>query len=709
MTRACRWTVVLSLCALVILLTQTPHLQAQGSRRGFSGLRKYSEVTLRDLPGGGHRLNAPRVMPLHVADEESLSKHKRPGGLVIAPGATAVTVPSTVAISDSGFEGISFATAGAIPPDTQIAVGPNHIFEAVNSEVRIWSRPTTSPTVLYDVDLPSFFGVGLFDFFTIVSDPRVVYDPVSDRWFVSCVTLDPYLYYVGDWRIAVSKSNDPTGEYTLYQAQFDGEFPDFPSLGISDDKLAVTGNAFGLPSEQFLGSEFLVANKADLVAGVINPSGTYYGHPQPVDTIQVAKSLSSTSKLYLAAVPADGGSRTLEIWSIDGVPGVGNGDVATTIPLTLQAPLAVPPDAVQPGSVRIMTNDVRLQDLVYRNGQLWMSGDTGCTPAGTGTVRACLHFAQVDTATMTIAQEITYGESGVDYYYPAVTTDAVGNMVSVFTRSSNSEYPSVYTSGHHASDALGTFQSPSLIRAGASAYDANPYDQRWGDYSGIAVDPFDGGATVWLAGQLMGAGGAMNWTTWIAQVSAGPGGCQLPSTPAGLVATAGDMQVALAWNASSGASTYSVKRASTSGGPYTIAADNLTTRAYTDTPLTNGTTYYYVVSASNTCGESANSAQVSATPTAVQPPAAPTNLKATGAKRKVMLTWTQSTSTGITQNRIYRAATSAGPFTAIALIGANTGYTDTQVVSGTTYYYVVTALRGSQESGPSTQASAKAK
>jgi Fibronectin type III domain len=709
MMRAHRWTLAVSLCALVVLLTPNGHLHAQGSRRGFSGFRKYSEVTLRDLPGGARRQNAPRALPLHATDEESLSKHKQPGGLVVAPGATAVAVPSTVQISDSGFEGINFATAGAIPPDTQIAVGPNHVLEAVNLEVRVWSRPTTTPNVLYDTDLASFFGVSIFDFFTIVSDPRVIYDPISDRWFVSCVTLDPYLYLVGDWRIAVSKTNDPTGAYTLYQAEFNGEFPDFPSLGVSDDKLAVTGNAFDLPAMNFLGSEFLVANKADLVAGVSNPASTYYGHPQPVDTIQVTKSLTSTSRLYLAAVPADGGSKTLEIWSIDGVPGVGNGDVATTTPLTLQAPLVVPPDAVEPGSVRIMTNDVRLQDLSYRNGQLWMSGNTGCTPGGDATVRSCLHFAQVDTATMTIAQEITYGESGIDYYYPAVTTDAGGNMVSVFTRSSSSEYPSVYTGGHQSSDAPGTFQSPTIVRAGASAYDASPNDQRWGDYSGIAVDPFDGGASVWLAGQLMGAGGGMNWTTWIAQVSAGAGGCQLPSTPTGLAATAGDTQVALAWNASSGASTYTVKRSTTSGGPYTITVANLTNRTYTDTGLTNGTPYYYVVSASNACGESANSTQVSATPTAVQPPLAPTNLKATGAKKKIMLSWTQSTSTGITQNRIYRSQSSGGPFTAIALIGANTSYTDTQAVSGTTYYYAVTALRGSQESVKSAVASAKAK
>jgi hypothetical protein len=73
--------------------------------------------------------------------------------------------------------------------------------------------------------------------------------------------------------------------------------------------------------------------------------------------------------------------------------------------------------------------------------------------------------------------------------------------------------------------------------------------------------------------------------------------------------------VALTWSASSGATSYHVKRATTSGGPYTqIGAP--TSASYTDSSLTNGTTYYYVVSALDAAGESANSAQLTATPSA---------------------------------------------------------------------------------------------
>jgi len=99
-----------------------------------------------------------------------------------------------------------------------------------------------------------------------------------------------------------------------------------------------------------------------------------------------------------------------------------------------------------------------------------------------------------------------------------------------------------------------------------------------------------------------------------AQASATPAApTQAPAAPAGLIATGGNAQVALTWTASSGATSYHVKRATTTGRPYTQVAAP-TAANFTDTGLTNGTTYFYVVSALNSIGESANSAQASATP-----------------------------------------------------------------------------------------------
>lgn len=88
----------------------------------------------------------------------------------------------------------------------------------------------------------------------------------------------------------------------------------------------------------------------------------------------------------------------------------------------------------------------------------------------------------------------------------------------------------------------------------------------------------------------------------------------VPLAPVGLTATSGNAQASLSWTASAGAVSYNVKRSNTAGGPYTIVRTAVTPTNSTDAGLTNGTTYYYVVTAVNSTGESANSNQVSATP-----------------------------------------------------------------------------------------------
>jgi phosphatidylinositol-3-phosphatase len=89
----------------------------------------------------------------------------------------------------------------------------------------------------------------------------------------------------------------------------------------------------------------------------------------------------------------------------------------------------------------------------------------------------------------------------------------------------------------------------------------------------------------------------------------------LPPAPTGLTATAGPgaRKISLSWTPSSGATSYNIKRGATSGGPYTMIATGVTTTSYTDVGLAGGTSYYYVVSAVNWAGESANSNEASAT------------------------------------------------------------------------------------------------
>jgi hypothetical protein len=99
-----------------------------------------------------------------------------------------------------------------------------------------------------------------------------------------------------------------------------------------------------------------------------------------------------------------------------------------------------------------------------------------------------------------------------------------------------------------------------------------------------------------------------------ANVCSGGGGCTPPAAPTGVSASAaGQTQVNVSWSASSGAVSYNVYRATTSGGPYTLAGSTSST-SFSDTGRTCNTTYYYVVTAVASGGcASGNSSQASAT------------------------------------------------------------------------------------------------
>ena len=181
----------------------------------------------------------------------------------------------------------------------------------------------------------------------------------------------------------------------------------------------------------------------------------------------------------------------------------------------------------------------------------------------------------------------------------------------------------------------------------------------------------------------------------------GNGGGSAPNVVTGLTATAGNAQANLAWNASSGATGYYVKRSTTSGAETQIASQAGT--SYSDNSVTNGTKYYYVVAAYNSYGTSADSSEVSATPQAgATIPAVPTGLVPTAGDTTVTLTWTASS--GATSYHVKRSTTNGSGY---VQVGAPTaaGFTDSGLTNGTTYYYVVSAMNSAGESGNSTQAS----
>jgi fibronectin type 3 domain-containing protein len=184
----------------------------------------------------------------------------------------------------------------------------------------------------------------------------------------------------------------------------------------------------------------------------------------------------------------------------------------------------------------------------------------------------------------------------------------------------------------------------------------------------------------------------------------------VPGAPTVNSATAGNAGVTVSWSAptsTGGAAVvgYRIYRSTSSGAETFLATlQNVTT--YTDTRLTNGVTYYYKVGAVNGVGEGALSNEVAATP--ASPPGAPALTWATAGTNGVALAWSAPTSTGggaITNYRVYRA-TASGAETLVTTLGNVTGYTDTGLTAGVTYYYQVTAVNTTGESARSNEVSA---
>ena len=184
----------------------------------------------------------------------------------------------------------------------------------------------------------------------------------------------------------------------------------------------------------------------------------------------------------------------------------------------------------------------------------------------------------------------------------------------------------------------------------------------------------------------------------------------VPAAPAGVTATGGTNQVTISWMAISGAASYNIYWSTTTG----VTKANGTKLANATSPavqtgLADATTYYYIITAQNSVGESAASVQVAATTLPAVPvptaPAAPTGVSATGGTNQATVSW--ASASGATSYNIYWSTTSGVTKTNGTKIPAATSpYVQMGLSAGTSYYYIITAVNSVGESAASTQATA---
>jgi fibronectin type 3 domain-containing protein len=214
-----------------------------------------------------------------------------------------------------------------------------------------------------------------------------------------------------------------------------------------------------------------------------------------------------------------------------------------------------------------------------------------------------------------------------------------------------------------------------------------------------------GGTTYYYTVEVVNASGS--------SVASSEGGAlTCPAAPTGLTATAvSTAQINLSWTAPAGTVTgYNIYRGTTGGGESATPINGgtpVTTTTYSDSGLTAGTTYYYIVKAVNASGSSIASNESSASTSAT--PAAPTGLIAaqSASTGELNLSWTAPSGT-VTGYNIYRGTTGGGESTTPINGGTpvtTTTYTDTALTAGTKYYYTVKAVNAYGSGPASTEAS----
>jgi lysophospholipase L1-like esterase len=182
-----------------------------------------------------------------------------------------------------------------------------------------------------------------------------------------------------------------------------------------------------------------------------------------------------------------------------------------------------------------------------------------------------------------------------------------------------------------------------------------------------------------------------------------------PAVPQNIVSSNANGQAILSWGNVSGATEYHIYWSMTAGvRKETGTIISNVSSPYTHTGLTNDATYYYVVTAANQYGESAESKEVSATPSITTPPLPPSSVMTYVTNKTVNIAWTASQSEEvITSYNIYWSISSGvTKSNGIKISDVSSPYIHTNLINDTTYYYIVAGVNKYGEGSGSQEVSA---
>jgi len=448
---------------------------------------------------------------------------------------TSQTLNVPAPATSASFNGLDFATWGAgHPPDANGDVGPSYYIQSINTAVGIFDKSTGARVAAFTYDAlmrQAPFG-NLCDTDNF-GDGVVLYDTYEDRWIITdfAFQLDAndnvspqHVFQC----LAVSKSGDPVaGGWNFYSVEAPGGLADYPKFGVWPDGIYMSANMFGYPSgAPYSGYHVWAFNKQQMYAGA-----------PAVDVIDFAGDttdftlLPANSRLQTGTPPAGTPEffvsteqflNALSIYKLH----VDWDRISTstfTGPFTQTQPNcwpnAAPANARTPAnSADVLGIRAMAQAQYSKLGgteSLWVSHTVNrgtfatASCGGANTNNATVRWYQADVTGGTVAANIVQGASfdpeaanTFFRYMPALAVDRAGDMAVGYTKSNATTNPQIKYAGRLSGDPLNALaQSEQTLIDGTGSQFGNCGSTctRWGDYSGMALDP--NGCAFWMTGE----------------------------------------------------------------------------------------------------------------------------------------------------------------------------------------------------------------
>ncbi len=542
---------VLTLCAVPLLAqnSTTPTLPPSMTSRHAEAFA----VTppLRELA----KLPQPPIYGFHVADPGHwVNFHPgRYSAAMVDPveqslpgGPTSVSVGMNLLGVGTGFPGYTVPDA---PPDTNASVGDTQVVEWVNVSFAIYNKTTGA------VEAGPIEGNTLWSSLGGVcasnNDGDIIaqWDRVAHRWVLAQNTfVTPYTAC-----IAISQTPDATGAYYEYAFSLGSGFPDYPKYGIWPSGYFETMNNFGPGGSQFLGAEVCAYNSAKLLVGDHSAEQICFQLTNndysilPADHDSSSNPPPSQDEFFIGSYDVDSDNDHLYLYSMH--PVFPNPSQSTFTGSGLADPITVPtynpydpscnairgaciPEpgglGVAPLSDRVMyrfaywadpASESVVQSVAGQPHQHWYVNHVVSASGGQAGVRWYEFRAAsrpVTISGLTLFQSGTYAPDSNSRWMGSMAQDNVGDILVGYSLSSSSVYPSIAAAGRVTTDALGQLEAEVPIFAGTGSQSGT--ENRWGDYSSMAIDGADG-CTFWYTTEYYTVPNTQfDWSTRVASL-----------------------------------------------------------------------------------------------------------------------------------------------------------------------------------------------